>query len=349
MVDDRASKESKDGGTPIAVLEVNDEHTKKVRAVRMSEEEQERMKTTLKSIRLEETDILASFDVVSLFTRIPVEETTRLLETRFDRKTVELFQHVLRSTYFLCNGQFYEQTEGVPMGSPLSPAIANLFMEDFEEKALETAPLRPKYFFRYVDDTLIVWPHGIETLPTFLEHMNGVNPSIKFTMEVENNRRLPFLDILIERKENGNIGHSVYRKPTHTELYLNASSHHHPAQKKGVLTTLFHRAKAISDDAHLIQEISHLKSTFRKNGYNHREIQAALKRTSLERNNREEKEKPVARACLPYISSVSNKISRILKRHNIEAIHKPSSKIKTCIGTPKDDLGLKTSGDGSSQ
>ncbi|XP_046387273.1 uncharacterized protein LOC124156657 [Ischnura elegans] len=90
---------------------------------------------TLKSIRLEETDILASFDVVSLFTRIPVEETTRLLETRFDRKTVELFQHVLRSTYFLCNGQFYEQTEGVPMGSPLSPAIANLFMEDFEEKA----------------------------------------------------------------------------------------------------------------------------------------------------------------------------------------------------------------------
>ncbi|XP_046387256.1 uncharacterized protein LOC124156642 [Ischnura elegans] len=185
---------------------------------------------TLKTIRIEEQDILVSFDVISLFTRVPISYTLKLLEARFDQKTVHLFQHVLSSTYFLYQGKFYEQKEGVPMGSPLSPAIANLFIEDFEERALESAPLHPKHFFGYVDDTFIVWPHGSESLTDFLAHMNSVHPNIKFTMETEKDNRLPFLDILIEQRADGSRGHSVYRKPTHTDLYLNGRSHHHPAQ-----------------------------------------------------------------------------------------------------------------------
>ncbi|XP_071441730.1 conserved oligomeric Golgi complex subunit 3-like [Hetaerina americana] len=131
--------------------------------------------------------------------------------------------------------------QGVPMGSPLSPAIANFFMEDFEEKALRTAKLRPRYFFRYVDDTFIVWPHGPAALNEFLEHMNSVHPNIRFTMEKEDNGQLPFLDILIKKREDGTLSHSVYRKPTHTDLYLNGESHHHPSQKRSVLSTLLHR------------------------------------------------------------------------------------------------------------
>ncbi|XP_071450589.1 uncharacterized protein [Hetaerina americana] len=161
---------------------------------------------------------------------MPIEDTLLLLQARFDEKTVGLFHHVLTPTYFLYNGKFYEQVEGVPMGSPLSPAIANFYVEGFEERALRTAPLRPKHFFRYVDDTFIVWPHGTEALTEFLGHMNSVHPNIQFTMETEKNKRLPFLDILIERKRDGSLGHQVFRKPTHTDLYLNGRSHHHPAQ-----------------------------------------------------------------------------------------------------------------------
>jgi hypothetical protein len=61
-------------------------------------------------------------------------------------------KHVLTSTYFCFVGHFYEQTDGVAMGSPLSPVIANSFIEDFEKKATEQATHKPVCWFRYVDD-----------------------------------------------------------------------------------------------------------------------------------------------------------------------------------------------------
>ena len=79
---------------------------------------------------------MVSFDVVSLFTKVPVVDSLSLLSQHFEDGILTLFRHVLTSTYFCYDGQFYEQTDGVAMGSPLSPVIANFFMEDFEKKAL---------------------------------------------------------------------------------------------------------------------------------------------------------------------------------------------------------------------
>ncbi|XP_071450829.1 uncharacterized protein [Hetaerina americana] len=117
------------------------------------------------------------------------------------------------------------------MGSPLSPAIANIFMEDLEEKALASCNLPPKCWLRYVDDTFVIWPHGEEKLEEFHRELNNINSAIKFTKELEKDGRLPFLDVLVRRKLDGTLGHSVYRKPTHTDRYLHATSHHHPQQK----------------------------------------------------------------------------------------------------------------------
>ncbi|XP_046401605.1 uncharacterized protein LOC124167666 [Ischnura elegans] len=159
----------------------------------------------LEGIYLNPSDIMISLDVVSLFTRVPLHETLSLLEKKFDANTVKLFHHAFTSTYFTFDNCYYEQKDGVAMGSPLSPAIANFFMEDFEEHALNSAPLRPKYFYRYVDDTFVIWPHGVDTLKPFLDHMNSRHPNIQFTMESEKEGRLPFLDILVQRKEDGSL------------------------------------------------------------------------------------------------------------------------------------------------
>ena len=113
------------------------------------------------------------------------------------------------------------------MGSPLSPIVTNLFMEKFERKALDSYPLKPSRWKRYVDDMNVVWPHGEDELRKFLTHLNSISPNIKFTMELEEDRSIPFLDVLLTRKEDGTLGHEVFHKKTHS--YLHADSHHHPS------------------------------------------------------------------------------------------------------------------------
>ena len=129
------------------------------------------------------------------------------------------------------------------MGSPLSPVMANIYMEYFEDMALNSAPLWPTMWLRYVDDTFILWPHQEDVL----EYVNTIRPSIQFTMEKEKDNQLAFLDILITRTECG-FKTTVYRKPTFTGQYLNFDSHHPYSVKHGNARCLQHRAQTISSD-----------------------------------------------------------------------------------------------------
>ncbi|GJQ70462.1 hypothetical protein Trydic_g22875 [Trypoxylus dichotomus] len=95
-----------------------------------------------------------------------------------------LFKHCLRTSYFVWDGSFYEQTDGVAMDSPLSPVVANLFMEQFESLAIETAVDKPTVWWRYVEDTFVICPYGRDKLDRFLEHLNGAHPNIQFTMDI---------------------------------------------------------------------------------------------------------------------------------------------------------------------
>ena len=173
--------------------------------------------------------IFVSFDVVSLFTRVPVHLAVsvareRLLsdDTFSDRTHLSIDNIILLlkffcldATYLCFRGKFYQQIFGTAMGSPVSVTIANMVMEYVEEKALSTFPSRPIFWKRYVDDTFTVLPEDM--VYRFLEHLNQVEPSIRFTVEKEVDGQLPFLDLLISRDSDGSISTSVYRKPTHTD------------------------------------------------------------------------------------------------------------------------------------
>ena len=104
------------------------------------------------------------------------------------------------------------------MDSPLSPVIANLYMEDFENKAIQQAIDKPNYWYKCVHDTFVIWPHGLDKLQEFLQHINGLHKKIHFTMDIERDGHLPFLDIDMYRKNDGSLGNTVYRKSTHTNL-----------------------------------------------------------------------------------------------------------------------------------
>jgi hypothetical protein len=83
-----------------------------------------------------------SFDVVFLFTRVPIGDFFNLLSQQFNEGDVRLFHQILTSS-FCFNSQLQEQTYRVAMGSLLSPVIAKLFMEDYEEVALSKAASSP--------------------------------------------------------------------------------------------------------------------------------------------------------------------------------------------------------------
>lgn len=85
------------------------------------------------------------------------------------------------------------------MDSPLSTVVVNLFIEDFEKKGFLSATLQPFMWFRYVDDTFVIWPHEEEYLHTFLTYLNNIYEGIKFTMEKEDNGQLSFLLFLSAR------------------------------------------------------------------------------------------------------------------------------------------------------
>jgi hypothetical protein len=93
-------------------------------------------------------------------------------------------------------------------------------MEHFENLALDSALHKPSLWLCYVDDTFVVGPHGPEQLQNFHRHLNSLRPTIQFTVEMESGSAIPFLDVLIIRKEM-TVTTKAYRKPTHTHRYLN--------------------------------------------------------------------------------------------------------------------------------
>jgi len=163
-------------------------------------------------------------------------------------------------------------------------------------------------------------------------------------MEIEKDGHLPFLDINIYRRNDGSLGHKVYRKPTHNNLYLQHSSHHHPANKQSVLKYLTHRARTLCDQDSLQQELDFLTSVFKMNGYSPQQIDRAMEQTRPTSPATNKEDKPVSTAYLPYTQTTYGRLSRMLAKHNIKSVTLPHRKISSYLPPFKEAIGLRTPG-----
>ena len=305
------------------------------------------------SVHVESDEILVSFDVSSLFTNVPVGEAVSIIRERLkedgtlgDRTTLlperiaDLLEMCLRSTYFSFGGNFYEQKEGAAMGSPVSAVVANLYMEFFEKLALETAPTRPRLWKRYVDDTFCILRKG--STEEVLHHLNGVRPTIKFTVEQEEDGKLPFLNTLLRRRRDGSLDVSVYRKPTHTDRYLHFESHHPTHVKRGVVRCLHDRARGvISTQDNLQKEVDHLARVLKQNGYPANFIcnaSAPPTQETADVSSPEEEQEKGPLVVIPYVAGMSEDIRRVCRKFNIRVVFKSGRTLRSMLTKVKDTL-----------
>ena len=214
--------------------------------------------------------LMCSFDISSLFTNVPLEETINICADAlycddsdpqpFISKAVfiELMKSATSGVEFSFNDIIYNQTDGVAMGSPLGPALVNIFVGFYEEKLFFQIS-KPSSYFRYVDDTFAIFRNEEES-ENFFNKLNCLHPSLKFTFEKEKSNYLPFLDVNVERTVTG-FETSVYRKPTFTGQYLRWESFSPTKQKTNLISTLVHRALMICTKSKLNVEIKHSLST----------------------------------------------------------------------------------------
>ena len=176
---------------------------------------------------------------------------------------ISLLEFCLKTTYFQFQGRFFEQLQGAAIGSPITPIVAKLYMEEFEIRAINTAEHPPRIWMGYVDDIFVVIKTSYKE--KFLKHLNSLDSHIQFTTEAtREDRSIPFLDTLMMLHPDNSLITTVYRKPTHTDLYLQWNSHQNMAVKFHVINTLTHRAKTVCSNIQLLkEEEDHLKQALK--------------------------------------------------------------------------------------
>ncbi|XP_071582490.1 uncharacterized protein [Temnothorax nylanderi] len=159
------------------------------------------------NVRIGSDEVLVSLDVTALFTNIPNELVYESVRKRWHyisqntKLSLPQFLHaielILHSTSFCFDDKFYEQIYGSPMGSPLSPILADMVMEDLETHCLSLLDFDVRVYLRYVDDVFTIVPK--RAINALLGAFNGYHPRLRFTYEIETGDSLPFLDTIVIR------------------------------------------------------------------------------------------------------------------------------------------------------
>ncbi len=309
----------------------------------------ERMKLRI----IGEDECYISFDIVALFSNMPIPKALEVTQRRLENDStlsqrtdlsvqsiMSLLEFCVNNTYFIFKGDFYKQTHGAAMGSPISPILANIFMEYFEVEAITTAPSPPRFWDRYVDDTWALTKKG--TVQGLHDHINDIEkPHIRFTKEEPGqDGGVPFLDTYIMSDENGHIITRVYRKPTHIDLYLNWNSHHPVCARMGVVRTLYHRAELVCSTQDILHdEQKHLHDVLRINDYPEWAIhrgQRQLNNDKLTNNNNTDKKDYKGYVVVPYVKGLSEPYKRSLEKVGIQVFFKAGCTLRNLLVSPKD-------------
>ncbi|XP_071580549.1 uncharacterized protein [Temnothorax nylanderi] len=307
----------------------------------------------LGSITLESNYELVSLDVVSLFTNVPIELAINSIIKRWDSisKGTDIpkdefilgIRLVLNSTFLSFNNRIYKQIFGSPMGSPLSPIIADITLQDIEEKAIPLLPFHVTVFRRYVDDVIMAAPP--EFFDRILQIFNSFHQRLQFTLEISVNNTLNFLDVIVIVRENKFI-FDWYHKPTFSGRYLNYHSHHPISHKRGVIYGLVDKIVLISHPQFHRKNFNLIIQILLDNGYPlpfiFSTIKNRLRQVFLRKNGGEDASSSLTCETkyftVPYVKCMSDRFKNIAKDLYLDMAYSVAHPLKKFIKTGKDNL-----------
>jgi len=279
----------------------------------------------IKSKNIQPNEVMVSFDVTSLFTNLPKELILQGIENRWQDikgntklslpQLLNAIDLLLNSSCFSFNSKYYNQIYGSPMGSPLSPILADIVLDDLETSCIQKLDFTLHTYFRYVDDIFMIIP--ATKLLMVLDIFNNYHPRLKFTYEVEANDSLNFLDVSVI-KINDKLITNWFRKSTFSGRYINFHSNHPLQYKLNSIANLVDRAILLSDRRFHDTNLNIVKSILINNGYPvkliNKQINNRYKRIVHDRNhlNKDNTLNNKNQTLLvPFIDKVSYDIKRI--------------------------------------
>ena len=292
----------------------------------------EQLIAKIKPEKLENNERLISFDIAEMYPSLPkadvIQEVIRRIKNDdFNPKInkealIKLAKLSLNYMTFTINGKFYEQAEGLFIGSPSSPCFAEIFIQRVEELHIYNMINAPRIWLRKVDDTFTISSHPIDET---LKELNNIHSKINFTAEEETNNTLPFLDCLLTRAVDGNIKTSVYKKATHTGQYINYYSNQPKSVKTSVIKTLTKRAKLLcSEKDDLEKELQYITTTMELNDFPRNLVKKTIGNTlnAMEKRTKENtiENEPIP-LFLPYEKGISEEIAKMSKKYNVRIVH----------------------------
>jgi hypothetical protein len=295
-----------------------------------------------------------SFDVVNLFTSVPKSEALTLAEialvksktpTPVISELCDLLRICVNQNSFLFNGRYYSQQEGLAMGSPLSPILSDIYMDNLERHLFSSKhPLTTNiwYWCRYVDDIFCVWTGSNRQLVNFLKMLNEIDTHIQFTMELEEGRALNYLDLTV-KIVNQKFDFSIHRKKCYSDQTINSLSRHHHSQKLAAFHTMIHRVCSIPmTDENKQNELNTIKQIATNNGYEEKLIDRlySRKQTFIAQKAiyHTKNKEAIQWRRIPFLGEISLKIKKFLSKANINAAFYNRFTLNNILNNTKDKI-----------
>lgn len=276
----------------------------------------------LKEVCIPSNYILASLDVASLFTNIPLNLifeiinnnwSTLKVSTKLDKQEfLDLFKLCCEGGYLQYGEMFYSMINGVAMGSPIAPIIADIVMNNLLDNITEKTDVQLPFIFKYVDDLILAVPEDSQSQDTILSYFNKFHPKLQFTMEIEKNGQIPFLDLLLIRRPDGSLSIDWYRKPLKSDRYLNYKSHHPFHQKINVAFGLKSRALQLSDKCYHKKNLKLVKNILSLNHFPKKLINSIVHNSrTINCEGKNPQDGPYM--SLTYVKGLSEQLGKTLK------------------------------------